>query len=539
MPQTRHIEMQPPLGGVHKGFAFQAQPPFTSVDALNVLPTDPLLGRRRIGSRYGVAKHNARQFGGGAPMRVLARMVDLFGRPILFNVTNGVGESESVAGTWPGTTIFSGMNPTGRVCVATLGNRLYMAQKGMPQPFFFDGSTGGGGGFGNTPVEAVTLGQVPTNCSIVASAFGRLIFAGDTGGTGAPRTVYVSRVRVANDFDYAETDDDAAYSETIEPQGNENDALTAIIPWYGDYCLYLFKSSCVLQLGDRGNGNGQYYTTSVRIGCLDAMSWCYGPNNVVYFLSKEGLASMSPSNPRGEPQLLSRDKLPDDLLQVDPTQYEVVMAWDARLGGVRIALTRTSGGGSTGQWFYDPENGGYWPLEYDSACDPFCVCYYPELSTTNSSLLWGTRNGYVRYDTPEAEDDDGTDFESYVYLGPVKLGDGLTNGLVNRLGAALDKTEVNLMTEADVLLTTENDVQLTTEATTSGAANYALYVGSSAQEAYQSSAAFSAALSGGRNRNHLPRRRGVVGYLKMYGTAGTRWALESLTMEVVSGGRFR
>lgn len=43
----------PPLGGIHRGVAVQAQPPFTTPDAENFFPLDSLLQRERGGSRPG------------------------------------------------------------------------------------------------------------------------------------------------------------------------------------------------------------------------------------------------------------------------------------------------------------------------------------------------------------------------------------------------------------------------------------------------------------------------------------------------------
>lgn len=60
MPAQYPIELQFPLGGVHRRLAYQAQPPFTTPEARNVLPDDMKEGRARGGSRPGwVAEHTA------------------------------------------------------------------------------------------------------------------------------------------------------------------------------------------------------------------------------------------------------------------------------------------------------------------------------------------------------------------------------------------------------------------------------------------------------------------------------------------------
>lgn len=534
---SRFIELQVPSGGTSKAFAFQRQPPYTTVDSLNFWPKDQIAQRRRGGSRPGVEKHNSTQFGSGASVRCLMRFTDQYSRVLLFAVSNGFGYRETTAGTWSASATNLGFNPTGRVCSTFLDNTIYMVQDGSYNSAYFEGATGAGGTFNNSTTEALTLGTIPLGCKIIWTAFGRLGFAGDTSGSGAPRTVYVSRPDTPKDFDYTETDTDAAYSEAVVPQGNENDALTAVVPWKGDYVLFFYKQSVVVQVGDRPSG--YYYTASTKIGCLDAMSWCKGPNNSVFFMSKEGLAMCDAGSPLAEPKLLSASKLPNDLLQIDPTRYEVVMAWDARANGIHICVTNTAGAQDTNRWFYDLADGGFWKSQYAAPCDPFSVCYYPELSGTTVSLLWGTRNGYIRRDNDSAETDDGTAFDSYVWLGPISLGGGAYEGILNRLSATLAKIETELATEGGTLLTTEGGVQLTTEGSSSGGANMAVYVGPSAEEAYRSTSLFSVAISGGRNRDHIPRLRGVAAYVKVYGTAGYKWALEGIGAEIMSAGRYR
>jgi len=62
MPQ-RAVELQFPLAGINRQFAYQSQPPYTTPDALNVRPWDPILRRERGGSRVGVERMLRTKFG--------------------------------------------------------------------------------------------------------------------------------------------------------------------------------------------------------------------------------------------------------------------------------------------------------------------------------------------------------------------------------------------------------------------------------------------------------------------------------------------
>lgn len=527
---SRQLELRAPERGLHRAFAIQSQPPYSTIDCLNFSFRDTSEGRRRGGSRPGMVKLQSGETVDGAT-RVLVRMSNQSGVTTLFRVANGAGRYRTLSGSWS-SPLFYTMNNTGRICTASLGSAVYMAQDGLSSPYYFDASTSSGGGFGNAPADVATLGQVPTNCKIVAAKYGRLIFAGDAQN---PRTVYASRPLTPRDFDYAETDSDAAYSETVELSGNANDRLTAIVPWHDDYCLYFFSAGIVLQRGDRPGGD--YFTVDSRIGCIDSMAWCFGPNGEVYFMSSEGLAVLRGAG--AKPELVSQGRMPRELVGIDPTLYEVVMAWDSSCNTLKIRITRTSSGATIG-FHYDlgVEGGAFFPMQHAANCAAFAVCHLPESTAPGSSLVWGCRDGYARQDSDDASDDDGTDFDSYVWLGPVRMGfDGtMSDGVVNRLGGVLDTVATRLTTEGGDYIVTEGGDYIVTEAYGTGTANMALYVGDTAQNAYRSTARFTGTLLSGRTHNYRPRRRGVWCYVRVYGTAGVPWGLECIPIELVSGG---
>lgn len=71
-PNGRQYDLQFPLGGLSRKLSVQSQPPYTTADALNVRPVDPLRSRQRGGSRPGLLKTHYTQLGSGNPIRMLA-----------------------------------------------------------------------------------------------------------------------------------------------------------------------------------------------------------------------------------------------------------------------------------------------------------------------------------------------------------------------------------------------------------------------------------------------------------------------------------
>jgi hypothetical protein len=59
------IEIQQPLAGLDRNYAYQSQPPFSLCDAMNVRCTDVFEQRSRLGSRPGLVKAFCQQLGGG------------------------------------------------------------------------------------------------------------------------------------------------------------------------------------------------------------------------------------------------------------------------------------------------------------------------------------------------------------------------------------------------------------------------------------------------------------------------------------------
>lgn len=66
--------LQPPVGGLHRSAAWQAQPPYTTPHCLNVCPIDPRSGRAQLGTRPGLTRFGYEAISPAVAVNMLARV---------------------------------------------------------------------------------------------------------------------------------------------------------------------------------------------------------------------------------------------------------------------------------------------------------------------------------------------------------------------------------------------------------------------------------------------------------------------------------
>lgn len=459
-------------------------------------------------------KHAVDLFGGGQPILLTANLVSISGENQIVLVAGRHIYYEHVGSTGivsEGTYVDSGITTLsidGRMCFAHLGDAIYIADSGSASPYYYD-QTSGLGPHGNPPADP--LGDVPTSCNVVANVGERLVYAGDR---EAGRTYYMSRVGTPNDFAYGDTDDDRALTGDLALSGGNNDGITAVIPWYSDYSLWCTKASMTLLIGDNPATGAYFYPVSQRLGCLDAVSWCRGPGQRLFIVGRDGMAICDPGAPRNEPKVYSVEKMPRELLAIDPDSYRVTPIWDSRAKGVHIFVTKETATSGLDHWFWSEEGKGFFRMQYPTNCEPFSACAYPPLTSQGTNILLGCRDGRLRKFTLTSNTDDGTNFDSHVFLGPIRPGgDDFTDGKVVEL--------IGVMSED------------------SSSVDVDIYAGQTPEEAAASTSAWNNSLSSGRSSVHRPRTRAGDAYVKITGTPGDDWGMEKVILKTSPGGRQR
>ena len=360
-----------------------------------------------------------------------------------------------------------------------------------------------------TPLQAASgKGQVPTGCPLIARHLGR-IFLG--GAEITPHVWYACRQNDETDCDYSQTDSQRAVAGTASMVGVPGQALTALVAHSDDYLILGCRNSIWRMRGDPA------YSTSLdilsdAIGIVGSDAWCLGPEGELIFLSLDGVYVLPPSGD-SFPISVSRELLPQELLNFDPNTTTVSLEYDVPGRGVHIFLSPESSNDQI-HWWLDWENKTFWPMTLTSNHEPMATCSLPATAIEDAGVILGCRDGYLRRFNSYAERDDGTAFTSYVKIGPIALAADGRIGTLMGLDAEL--------------------------ALYSGGATWEIHPSLTFESAAGSTATtLTGSWIAGINGTVHSGGRGQAFMLKLTGTTGRRWALEQIVAEIRESGRRR
>lgn len=534
MPEKTQVRLEWPAGGRVDRFAYQQQPQNTTIASRNVWPK--AMNRDRGGSRPGFTKYTADALGGkvlaigtvtfipDASSRIQSSVVAIDSAGTLFIEDGGVWTTIDTIHVEP--EIFTVCERNQKLYIAV--NSIVAANNNLNvKPYVFDPVAGTVG------YLTATAGSVPLGCPSICTWRDRIVLAG---GVMNPYGVFMSRQGDPTDWDYSVID--AAGAVTLGPgfAGQMADTVTSLCP-HADNCLIIgCPTSLWLLQGDPRDG-GQMANLSMTIGVVGPTSWCTTPDGWFVFMSADGLYAVPAGcSSTGNPQSLSREKLPVELLGInrDSTTAGTVcsLAYDVRWRGVHIFVTKRADSTGTPEgtdvspgdqhWFFDWDTKSFWPVQYGNAgFDPWCCTSIKNTVGSESLVVCGCRDGKVRcYKSTATKDDEGYTTErkidSYVTLGPLSDDPSLSNDL--------------RIDELDIIL-----------ASGSGWVDWKLYRGDSSEEAAgnvtDGQEACSGVASAGRQQRCYPRVRGASLYLKL--SSVTAWAFEAVVAMLSRTGRTR
>ena len=258
-----------------------------------------------------------------------------------------------------------------------------------------------------------TVGSVPENCPLICLYRDRIVMAGEQGN---PHLWYMSRQGDPYDWNYTEDAASDSVDAGIAVAGYNSDAgvigqpIRALVPHSDDYLVFGYDSQLWILRGDPAAG-GQIDCISRVVGIAGKRAWCSGPSGEIIFLSSEGLHRLA-SGGNSLPQVISFAKVPVELVGLT-YENNVQLSYDAGSHGVHIFIE-----GRSQNWFYSLETDSLWPVELASGADVTALCEY------KGDVLMGCTDGYVRRHSEGLATDDGIPFDSFMLLGPMRLGYG-------------------------------------------------------------------------------------------------------------------
>ena len=343
-------------------------------------------------------------------------------------------------------------------------------------------------------------GTVPSNCTAIASWRQRLCVVSEND----PQNVSMSRSGVPGNWSYAAIPVGSAVklNTTGIDSGKTAEPINAIIAHSDDYLLLGCLNSLWVLRGDPTLG-GLIDRLSDTIGIVAPQAWARGPNGETVFLSRDGLYAL-PAGVLAFPESVSRERLPNELRDIDTRNFRILMAYDVRNRGVFIGQTPLLGGGGKYFWF-DWETRGFFPMEFDPSFEPTALVYRNADSPLEQRLMFGCRDGHIRAMDDLAINDDGVNFPSNVLIGPIALGgggyyDGMLREVIGQLGAG------------------------------SGDITCEVLIGNSIEAARNATPRSATTFRSGKNLTHRPQLRGNACFLRLSSPGGLAWALENLTI---------
>ncbi len=356
-------------------------------------------------------------------------------------------------------------------------------------------------------VASVGKGYIPVGCQLIALYRNRVVLARHTTDL---KNWYMSRQDDPIDWDYGQTDEQAAVAGHNADAGKLGQPCTALIPFSDDYLVFGCDNSVWLLRGDPLAG-GMIDNITFETGVLGGQAWCQDSMGILYFMGNAGLYRMEPN---GKPINISAGNLPSDLQSVNMETYNVYLLYDHLAAGIHIYITKKEAGTSQ-HWYYDIRAKAFWPEQQPSDHGPTAVISYQADNVTYRKLLFGGRDGYLRGYDSNMSTDDGTAITSHVTFAPQRAIDDLTEGLISTVEATLGTNTTGL------------DWQIRT--------------GDSHEQAVDATAAASGKwTTGGRQKPIRPRLRcGSVAVRLSSDAEDEVWAYENMIARVTPAGRVR
>ena len=358
MPKTVQKTLTFPLSGVARKRGYRRQDrPYSAPWAVNVRGVGPLEARDRGGSRPGLTKVNANDFGAAISLITSVTSIDSSGDRYrdLVVICDGIfsylrGSTVSTISSvlqwpdgqsvlWPDgqTVIFDATvataNPIGATNAyhaAERGGKLYLADSVLR---VYDPNTG--------IIEPVlaTDGTVPTAQPLICVYRDRLFLS------GADHVFYASRTSDFTDWNLTAemTDANRALAGQLEQAGMIGTVPKAMVPFRDKALAFACENDLWVLRGDPVTGT--MVNVSASIGIISPEAWAMTADGLMAFLSNDGVYVWSIGD-SDKPTRFSDERVPDELKNISPSTNIINMAYDPIGRGFHLFITPSSGTGT-------------------------------------------------------------------------------------------------------------------------------------------------------------------------------------------------
>lgn len=290
---------------------------------------------------------------------------------------------------------------------------------------------------------AVTAGTIPQGsadatkaCRIMALYRGRIVMSGLQSD---PQNWFMSKVGDPLDWDYAPAITTAiqAVAGNNADAGELGDIMTALAPYSDDLMVMGGANSLWVMRGDPAAG-GAIDNISYETGIVgpDAITWDWKGN--LYFFGTNGLYRL----PNGSftPELVSDGRLDKIFSEVDPSVSRIILSYDLVTRGIHILISPlTQPTTASTHYFYDERTDSFWPDQYPIAHGPTAVLAYKGDGPTDTAVMLGGYDGFIRQFDANTLTDDGTVISSRVRMTPVTPGRTFGSARLDELTFILDQ----------------------------------------------------------------------------------------------------
>lgn len=342
-----------------------------------------------------------------------------------------------------------------------------------------------------------SAGMPPAGHPCIERFMGRMVYAGSDDN---PQNWYASREDNPVDFDL--TDDPGDVGRAVAGNNAQIGIIGAPIvalKAYQDDFLTMAGENETYEMVGNPAGGGSILLRDPKLGIIYRTAICNGPEGTQYGLTRKGLARRSGGTAW---QLLSEPRIPLELINVDVTTVEPIIAYNPLENSIHIFLSKRDESAGT-NWVYDIDNDAYWPDTLATNIQPYAVGEADVSAAGGRVMLLGGQDGITRNFDPNTTTDGGVAFTSEIMIGPIMTSPAGYQGILESLQATLGVG--------------------------SGSVTWSVYVGRSSEAAVTSSTVFATGTwVAGENGWSRPEAGGVAVAIKLSSTG--QWAVETMFM---------